>query len=175
MADRSVLFKYLNPNLGFVLAEGKDASSKTFVNIYLLDLVTGRVVFSAAHKRVGGPYHVVHCENWAVYTYYNEKSRRAELASLELFEGKTQSNSSVFSSLHTTVNQPLVERQSFILGMISSCSSRNTNAVYNVEYQVLLKENKVFREKRKKRGFFLPTARPLFNRWWGKRGGQRRR
>ena len=80
MADRSVLFKYINPNLAFVLAEGKDASLKTFINIYLLDLVTGRIVFSATHKRVTGPYHIVHSENWAVYTYYNEKSRRAELS-----------------------------------------------------------------------------------------------
>ena len=62
-----------------------------------------------------GPYHVVHSENWVVYTYYNEKSRRAELGSLELFEGKTQSNATVFSSLHNTV-APLVERQSYILG-----------------------------------------------------------
>merc|ERR1711935_1018187 len=34
---------------------------------------------------------------------------------LELFEGKTQSNATVFSSLHNTV-APLVERQSYILG-----------------------------------------------------------
>ena len=115
MADRSVLFKYVNPNLGFLMAEGKDASLKTFINVYLIDLVTGRVVFSATHKRVTGPYHVVHSENWAVYTYYNEKSRRAELSSLELYEGKTQHNATVFSSLHNTIN-PLVERQSFILG-----------------------------------------------------------
>jgi len=77
--------------------------------------VTGRVIFSANHKRVQGPYHVVHSENWVVYTYYNEKSRRAELGSLELFEGKTQSNATVFSSLHSTIS-PLVERQSYILG-----------------------------------------------------------
>ena len=79
-----------------------------------LDLVTGRVIFGANHKRVQGPYHVVHSENWAVYTYYNEKSRRAELGSLELFEGKTQSNATVFSSLHNNLS-PLVERQAYIL------------------------------------------------------------
>jgi len=116
MADRSVLFKYINPNLAFVLAEGKDASSKSFINIYLVDLVTGRVVFSVTHKRVNGPYHIVHSENWAIYTYYNEKSRRAELSSLELFEGKTQSNATTFSSLTNNVS-PLVERQSYILDL----------------------------------------------------------
>lgn len=159
LADRSVLFKYINPNLGFVLAEGEsDGSrnslasgqqqqqpSRTFVNVYLVDLVTGRVIFAATHKRVGPPYHVVHSENWAVYSYYNEKSRRMEMSSLELFEGKEQrsssnsnnnvssslsssllsssswssqassSSSGTFSSLKDRVS-PLVERQSFILG-----------------------------------------------------------
>lgn len=99
MADRSVLFKYINPNLvrillisyilifrqkalhfviglqGFILTEGKDAGSKTFINVYLTDLVTGRIIFSAGHKRVLGPYHVVHSENWAVYSFFNEKAR----------------------------------------------------------------------------------------------------
>jgi hypothetical protein len=88
MADRSVLFKYVNPNLGLVMSEGKDSTGKNYINVYLIDLVTGRVVFSANHKKVVGPYHVVHSENWAVYTYYNEKARRAEMTSIELFEGK---------------------------------------------------------------------------------------
>jgi len=118
MADRSVLFKYVNPNLALIIAEGKDSSNKGFINVYLTDMVTGRVVFSANHKRVTGPYHVVHSENWAVYTYYNEKARRGELTSIELFEGATQANSTVFSSLlpPTAPLSPLVERQSFILG-----------------------------------------------------------
>ena len=115
MADRSVLFKYINPNLAFVLTEGQDSSGKGFINIFLLDLVTGRTIFSANHKRVQGPYHAVHSENWVVYTYFNEKLRRGELGSLELFEGKTQTNATVFSSLHNNVS-PLVERQSYVLG-----------------------------------------------------------
>ena len=56
MADRNVLFKYVNPNLALTLSEGTDSLGKTFVNVYLVDLVTGRVVFSATHKRVMGPY-----------------------------------------------------------------------------------------------------------------------
>ena len=35
LAARSVLFKYMNPNLAVVLAEGTESSSKTFINIYL--------------------------------------------------------------------------------------------------------------------------------------------
>jgi hypothetical protein len=51
----------------------------------------------------------------SVYTYYNDKARRAELISLEMFEGTTQNNATVFSSLNSKVS-PLVERQAFILG-----------------------------------------------------------
>ena len=56
MADRNVLFKYVNPNLALTLSEGTDSLGKIFINVYLVDLVTGRVVFSATHKRVMGPY-----------------------------------------------------------------------------------------------------------------------
>ena len=102
MADRSVLFKYINPNLAFVLAEGKDASSKSFINIYLVDLITGRIVFSVTHKKVNGPYHIVHSENWAVYTYYNEKSRRAELSryiSIQKADWRDNKNAILLNSL----------------------------------------------------------------------------
>lgn len=50
------------------------------------------MVFSVVHKRAKGPVHVVHSENWIVYSYFNEKSRRTEIATLELYEGSTQSN-----------------------------------------------------------------------------------
>lgn len=57
-----------------------------------MDAVSGAMIFSIMHKRVRGPIHVVHSENWIVYSYFNEKSRRTEIASLELYEGKIQSN-----------------------------------------------------------------------------------
>jgi len=114
MADRSVLFKYMNPNLAIVMSEGTDSTSKTFITVQVIDLVTGKLFFSAIHKKVTPPYHVVHSENWAVYTFYNEKSRRTELVSLELYEGKTQNNATMFSSVENSVI-PLVERQAYIL------------------------------------------------------------
>ncbi|QQP55421.1 CLUMA_CG016197_ isoform A [Caligus rogercresseyi] len=100
MADRSVLFKYVNPNLVAVFAESVEGGS---FSLLLLDM------------RVSGPFSLVHSENWIVYSYYNEKSRRTELGSLELFEGKTQVNGSLFSSFQNTL-APFIERQSYILG-----------------------------------------------------------
>ena len=50
------------------------------------------------------------------YNYYNMKQRRHEMAVLEMFEGKEQSNATSFSSF-TAPAQPLVMRQSFIFPM----------------------------------------------------------
>jgi len=114
MADRSVLFKYMNPNLALVMSEGLDSSSKTFITVQVVDLVTGKVFFSATHKKVLPPFHAVHSENWAVYSFFNDKARRTELVSLEMYEGKEQGNATIFSSIENTV-VPLVERQAYIL------------------------------------------------------------
>ncbi|KAK0181962.1 hypothetical protein PV327_000139 [Microctonus hyperodae] len=113
LGDRSVLYKYVNPNLVVIVTEGVGNIHKNTMNLYLLDVVSGSMIFSLVHKRVRGPVHIVHSENWVVYSYYNDKSRRTEIATLELYEGKVQSNTTVFSSL-TTTRLPMVERQAFI-------------------------------------------------------------
>lgn len=114
LADRSVLYKYINPNLIAIATHGPDNIHKYILNVHLLDVVSGSIVFSMSHKRIRPPLHMVHSENWLVYTYYNDKVRRTELTSLELYEGKTQTNSTVWSSLDAPP-LPLVERQSYIL------------------------------------------------------------
>jgi len=114
LSDRSVLFKYMNPNLALVIAKGLDSTAKTFINVYLLDLVTGKVFYSASHKKVLPPFLAIHSENWGVYSFYNAKARRTEMVSIELYEGKSQMNASVFSSVDNPVT-PLVERQAYIL------------------------------------------------------------
>ncbi|XP_020295195.1 ER membrane protein complex subunit 1 isoform X2 [Pseudomyrmex gracilis] len=113
LSDRSVLYKYINPNLVAVVTEGIGLAHKNTLNLYLLDVVSGAIIFSITHKRVRSPIHIVHSENWLVYSYFNEKGRRTEIATLELYEGKNQSNTTVFSSLATT-KLPIVERQAFI-------------------------------------------------------------
>lgn len=113
MGDRSVLYKYINPNLAAIFTEGNDSIQKTFCNLYLLDTITGLIVYSASHKRCKTPLHVVHSENWVVYSFYNDKSRRIEISSIELFEGIYQSNTTAFSSF-APPPLPLVEHQTYI-------------------------------------------------------------
>ncbi|CAB1335856.1 unnamed protein product, partial [Coregonus sp. 'balchen'] len=100
MGDRSVLYKYLNPNLLAVVTESTDAHpERAFVGVFLVDGVTGRIIHEAVQRKARGPVHFVHSENWVVYEYWNTKSRRNEFSVLELFEGTELYNSTVFSSL----------------------------------------------------------------------------
>ena len=42
-----------------------------FVEVYLIDAVTGNVVFHCNHKRSKGPVNVIHSENWLVVSAYS--------------------------------------------------------------------------------------------------------
>ncbi|XP_051961030.1 ER membrane protein complex subunit 1-like [Xyrauchen texanus] len=114
MGDRSVLYKYLNPNLLAVVTESTDThQERSFVGIFLIDGVTGRIVHEAVQRKARGPVHFVHSENWMVYVYWNAKFRRNEFSVLELFEGAELYNSTVFSSLDRP-HPPQVLQQSYI-------------------------------------------------------------
>ncbi|KAF3696705.1 ER membrane protein complex subunit 1 Precursor [Channa argus] len=114
MGDRSVLYKYLNPNLLAVVTESTDLhQERSFVGILLIDGVTGRIIHEAVQRKARGPVHVVHSENWVVYVYWSTKSRRNEFSVIELYEGMELYNSTVFSSLDRP-NVPQVLQQSYI-------------------------------------------------------------
>ncbi|XP_076019538.1 ER membrane protein complex subunit 1 [Genypterus blacodes] len=114
MGDRSVLYKYLNPNLLAVVTESTDThQERSFVGIMLVDGVTGRIIHEAVQRKAKGPVHVVHSENWVVYEYWSTKSRRNEFSVLELYEGMELYNSTVFSSLDRP-HAPQVLQQSYI-------------------------------------------------------------
>ncbi|KAG8431720.1 hypothetical protein GDO86_020301 [Hymenochirus boettgeri] len=67
MGDRSVLYKYLNPNLLAVMTESTDTHpERCFIGIYLIDGVTGRIIHSSVQRRARGPIQIVHSENWVV-------------------------------------------------------------------------------------------------------------
>uniref|UniRef100_A0A8C5EU06 ER membrane protein complex subunit 1 n=1 Tax=Gouania willdenowi TaxID=441366 RepID=A0A8C5EU06_GOUWI len=114
MGDRSVLYKYLNPNLLAVVTESTDVhQERSFIGILLIDGVTGRIIHEAVQRKAKGPVHVVHSENWVVYEYWSTKSRRNEFSVIELYEGMELYNSTVFSSLDRP-HAPHVLQQSYI-------------------------------------------------------------
>lgn len=118
LGDRGILYKYVNPNLVAVMTEGSlgdICTAEQSINIYLIDGVTGALVHFIHHPKSRGPAKMVHSENWLVYSYYNIKSRRTEVSSLEMFEGVHQVDSSTFSSLTRSHIKPvLIQHKSFI-------------------------------------------------------------
>ncbi|XP_027196145.2 ER membrane protein complex subunit 1 [Dermatophagoides pteronyssinus] len=115
LGDRNVLYKYLNPNLVAILVESLDSQDKSFITMYLIDSITGNIIYSIVHRRTRCPCQVVHSENSIIYSYYNDKMRRNELSSIELYEGFNQINSTAFSSIGRDLWAiPNVEQKSFI-------------------------------------------------------------
>eukprot|EP00069_Balaena_mysticetus_P021018 bmy_13302T0 len=104
----------LNPNLLAVVTESTDVHhERTFIGIFLVDGVTGRIIHSSVQRKAKGPVHIVHAENWVVYQYWNTKARRNEFTALELYEGTEQYNATAFSSLDRP-QLPQVLQQSYI-------------------------------------------------------------
>lgn len=124
LGDRSVLYKYSNPNLIAILSSNPD---ETLLRINLFDSVSGLLVYSGRYTRANPPFHMVHCENWIVISYWNDKARRTEIGVIELFEGLQQVNSSAFGSLSASEKSPMTLAQTYIFSQgISTISTTQT-------------------------------------------------
>ncbi|CAG9539340.1 unnamed protein product [Cercopithifilaria johnstoni] len=112
LGNRSVLYKYANPNL--VAIAVLDSVHST-LQIYLIDAVSGYIVYSGKQNKITGPIHLVHCENWLAYSYWNEKGRRMEIAVVELYEGLEQTDALHYNSLvHTVAKRITALSQAYI-------------------------------------------------------------
>lgn len=110
LGDRGILYKYINPNLIAFMTQGNrrnSCSPDSYMNMYLVDGITGALIHSVHHPKSRGPFNLVHSENWLVYSYYSTMNRRTEVSSLEMF---VQSNSSSFSP----IKPALIEHKTFI-------------------------------------------------------------
>ena len=135
LGDRSVLYKYLNPNT-IVVATGNLATS--LLTVYLLDTISGQVLTSATHNGVdvSKPVECAISENWFVCTYYGQSVLREDqsqsirgwqLAITDLYESDVPNyrgslgDAANFSSLNpidspTSPPLPHVISQAFVLG-----------------------------------------------------------
>jgi outer membrane protein assembly factor BamB len=124
LGDRAVLYKYVNPNLVAALSFDSETS---VLSVYMIDAFTGQILHTARHSKVRPPFHAVHCENFLVYTLWNDKNRRTELGVIELFEGLDQTNAERFNSLSTTKRPLEVISKSFIFSQgVSAIQASDT-------------------------------------------------
>jgi len=161
LGDRGILYKYINPNLLAIMTQGRvgdSCSPDYYVNVYLIDGVTGALVHNIQHPKSRGPSKMVHSENWLVYSYYNTKARRNEVSSLEMFEGTMQTNSTAFSSLtRASIKPRLIEHKSFIFpsgidAMIDTVTLRgmtNKHIIVALPTGALLEVPKIFLDPRR--------------------------
>ncbi|KAF2843076.1 DUF1620-domain-containing protein [Patellaria atrata CBS 101060] len=68
LGDRSVLYKYLNPNIALVTAINQGARS---TSVYILDTISGNVIFSNTHEGIDTSQDIAAAisENWFTYSY----------------------------------------------------------------------------------------------------------
>lgn len=79
----SLSFQSLNPNLLAVVTESTDTHhERTFIGIFLIDGVTGRIIHSSVQKKAKGPVHIVHSENWVVVSSHYQGHKVAPEVSL---------------------------------------------------------------------------------------------
>jgi hypothetical protein len=140
LGDRSVLYKYLNPNL---IAVATSYQKKEMLNLYLVDLASGRIVQHVKHDNFhpGLPVHISQSENWVSYYFWSKQSfsrteNKFELIPqvniIELYESTipdVRFESTNFTSFSS--NLPDVLRQSYLLhaGVSSMAVTQTTSGI----------------------------------------------
>ncbi|PSR91789.1 ER membrane protein complex subunit 1 like [Actinidia chinensis var. chinensis] len=104
MAEQDVMYKYVSKNLLFVAnvlpkGIGKIGSvtpEESWLVVYLIDTVTGRILHRMTHHGSQGPVHAVLSENWVVYHYFNLKAHRYEMSVIEIYDQSRADNKDIW-------------------------------------------------------------------------------
>ncbi|XP_022750174.1 ER membrane protein complex subunit 1 isoform X2 [Durio zibethinus] len=104
IADQDVMYKYISRNLLFVATVAPKASGKigcvtpeeSWLVVYLIDTVTGRILHRVTHHGSQGPVHAVFSENWVVYHYFNLRAHRYEMSVIEIYDQSRADNKDVW-------------------------------------------------------------------------------
>lgn len=93
-SDNGVLWKYLNPHTLVVGTSTRtfsgsqpDNSDKKDNNIYiyLIDIVTGRLLTSQVQKHAYPPLHVLSSDNYIIYDYWSAKAHATQVTVMDLY------------------------------------------------------------------------------------------
>jgi ER membrane protein complex subunit 1 len=138
LGDRSVMYKYLNPNLLLITTVSDTKTSATFT---LLDSVSGNTLYSTTHHNVDTSRPIVSAmsENWFTYSFWSDSTSSSssakgyQLTISELYESPLPNdrgplgNSKNFSSTASTYITPYVKSQSYVVpSSLSSLSITST-------------------------------------------------
>jgi len=91
--DRNVLHKYVNRNLlALGLSVAATDESESFVQLLLLDTVSGRMLHTAQHTGSSGPVRMVLGEHWLIYTHWNANQHQHLLTTSEFYSNTSVSD-----------------------------------------------------------------------------------
>ncbi|GMJ07672.1 hypothetical protein like AT5G11560 [Hibiscus trionum] len=104
IADQDVMYKYISRNLLFVATVAPKGSGEigsvtpeeSWLVVYLIDTVTGRILHRVTHHGAQGPVHAVFSENWVVYHYFNLRAHRYEMSVIEIYDQSRADNKDVW-------------------------------------------------------------------------------
>lgn len=104
IADEDVMYKYVSKNLLFVSTVAPKAAGEigsatpeeSWLVVYLIDTVSGRIMHRMIHHGAQGPVHAVISENWVVYHYFNLKAHRYEMSVIEIYDQSRADNKDVW-------------------------------------------------------------------------------
>ncbi|CAG8465850.1 4436_t:CDS:10 [Ambispora leptoticha] len=125
LGDRSVLYKYLNPHLVAIATITSTKDMISSLNLYLIDVVKGTILYHSVHENVGSSYpvHIIQIENYILYYFWSEGEEGTSSTEkgfvtvvFDLYESANKDvrvDSSIFSSF--AHERPYVSAQSFIL------------------------------------------------------------
>lgn len=143
-ADRSVIYKYLNPNLIAVVTQG---STDGQLSVYLLDGITGQVLHVQKHHDEIvelQSVNIVQNDNWVVYTYFTRSPKvEQRIVSIDLFGDKSiaeGSEKSAFGQFNTTIST--VSSKAYIFPeKIQAIESTNTKFGITIKSVIVATES----------------------------------
>jgi hypothetical protein len=174
LGDRTVLYKYLSPNLALLITANDVTSSASFI---VLDTASGATLFSRAQSNVDLtlPIAGIMSENWFAYSYtsnsYPDSPKGHQLVVGEMFESLSSNDrgplgsQSNYSSLEKAASPTVLSKTYQIPESISKLSVTRTrqgitsrqllavlaesNAIVGIPYQVLDPRRPVARDPTK--------------------------
>ncbi|XP_021907584.1 ER membrane protein complex subunit 1 isoform X2 [Carica papaya] len=104
IADQDVMYKYISKNLLFVATVspkaigqiGSASPEESWIIVYIIDTVTGRILHRMTHHGSQGPVHAVFSENWVVYHYFNLRAHRYEMSVIEIYDQSRADNKDIW-------------------------------------------------------------------------------
>jgi hypothetical protein len=101
--SHDVLQKYINPNMLAVStvstvtpffkgtrSQPSSSAVNPSVHLYVVDTVTGHMLYHVANPNSKGPTNLAMAENWVAHTYWSDRHLRTELSVLELWEDQEE-------------------------------------------------------------------------------------